>query len=346
MIVQELWFSLSRGSMRSTAPPTPSTMHRPLLLLLLFLATIPAAAQTPPRLSGTAFIDYQHRIDSPIDSLRGTGGFTFRRMFLTADFRPAEQFDARVRFNANSGTVDARGPVIYLIDLWLRWHYGGAHSVTFGIVPPPAYLTAEGYWGFRSLEKSLPDFGGIITTRDFGIRADGPVTAGSRLQYSAMFANNSNVSPETDRYKRVYGELRASLASRFSVVASVNHAGYGDHRRSQSTGHAGFGYVDGQWRLGAESYLQRVEYRTSTVTGVGASGWASAPLGSLWTAVGRYYYTRSASAVSPLVTHTAVAGLAYAPAATVRIIPNLLLTSREGDENRDLLGRLTVEVHL
>src|SRR5690606_2347475 len=89
------------------------------------------------------------------------------------------------------------------------WNYAGKHEATLGITPPPAVQVSEDeFWGYRSLERAVLKFQGVVPSRDFGIRLDGPIGSRSLLRYSVMLANNNARRPESDPYRRVYGQLR------------------------------------------------------------------------------------------------------------------------------------------
>ena len=141
-----------------------------------------------------------------------------------------------------------------------------------GITPPPAFEFAEGVWGYRSLEQTILDLQGVVESRDFGLRFDGPVTGDGTVRYAVMVANNRTVEPETDKSKRVYGQLAVRPSEQIAVVLGVDRARYEDERDHGTRVSAFGGYATEHFRVGLEGYGYWVEMEEAgTRTIVGAS---------------------------------------------------------------------------
>jgi hypothetical protein len=319
------------------------------LLAICFALSLTADisySQSPARVTGTGFFDYVHHFDSRVDSLRGHGGFTYRRLYLTADFAPASNVAARLRVNSDQGTLDARGPAVYMKDAWVRWTYAGDHRVWFGAMPPPMFQTGEGFWGYRSLERTLPDLARVAFSRDLGLRLDGPLTQDGTLRYGLMMGNNSDVRPSMTRYKRFYSELTASLTPTLNASLAANYVAHPDDRNRSTMVNGAVGYVRGGTRIGGEWYAQHIAFDVGGEVGYGLSAWAATSVATHTAIVGRYYLVSPASIAEVPITHTFIAGVAFSPNPSIRIIPNLHASVRDGESHQEIRGRLTVEVNM
>ncbi len=157
--------------------------------------------------------------------------FQFRRIYFTYDNDISEQFTTRFRLEADQAANASNGKIgSFVKDAYLRWKniFSGS-DLFFGIHPTPAYEISEAAWGYRSLEKTIMDLRGIVSSRDFGISLKGKLTDDGMVNYWLMLANNSGNSPETDKYKRYYvhlqlkptTNLQATLYADYKDVANV-----------------------------------------------------------------------------------------------------------------------------
>jgi hypothetical protein len=109
-------------------------------------------------------------------------------------------------------------------DAYIKWKniFAGSDLV-FGIQPPPAYEVSEAAWGYRSLEKTIMDARGIVSSRDQGISLHGKITSDGMINYWIMAANNSANSPETDKYKRYYAHLHFKPTANLQATVYVDY---------------------------------------------------------------------------------------------------------------------------
>jgi hypothetical protein len=323
--------------------------------VLLGLAGLvrPAAAQPEVRVGGLAYLDYYYQLASPDSARDGLHGFTFRRLYLTTDARLSSAFSARARLEANDAGLGDRGVVPFVKDLYLRWQSPGGHRLSLGITSPPAYDAFEDVWGYRSLEKTLMDLNGVIASRDFGLRAEGPLPVGrdGLLRYAAMVANNEGVFPENDAHKRAYARLEARPAEPVFLSLGGALASFPDARDTEGTLFAFAAYATDAWRLGAEGYLRSVGFEdTEADLGeAGVSVFGVVALAEGVEAVARFDRTREeafADGPDPVVAgyHSfALLGLSYAPIPSVHLAPNLRWARADGADESDLQARFTVD---
>jgi hypothetical protein len=320
---------------------------RPIFVVLSLIAVasvLEAKAQVEVEIGALAYIDYYYTLSSPVEEDDGLHGFTYRRLYLTTDFRLSEDFKGRARLEANDGTTGSKGPVPFVKDLYLTWNYAGDHSVTMGVAPPPAFEVTERIWSYRSLEKPILDFQGINDSRDFGIRINGPLVRG--IRYGAMVANNNAAKPETDPYKRGYVQLEFYPTDHLTFTLGADHAGFGeDGPVSGSTRLSVMaGYVGDRFAVGAEPYM----YVETAVVGddfesIGISLFGRVRFSPKWELVARTDRIREEQTSDRTESFTLL-GLAFRPNENVRIIPNLWFLDKNAIDEAEALARLTVDV--
>ncbi|MCX6120935.1 MAG: hypothetical protein NTX44_04905 [Ignavibacteriales bacterium] len=202
-----------------------------MVLILLGLST----AVGQGKFSGYMFGDYYYNVSrdagipsSNIASPAGTTAFQafqLRRMYFTYDNDISEQFTTRFRLEADQAANASNGKIgTFVKDAYIKWKniFSGSDLV-FGIQPPPAYEVSEAAWGYRSLEKTIMDLRGIVSSRDQGISLHGKITNDGMFNYWVMFANNSANSPETDKYKRYYAHIHIKPTVNFQGTLYVDY---------------------------------------------------------------------------------------------------------------------------
>lgn len=315
--------------------------HRVLGFLTMFFVFTggPAAFGQEVDLGGRAYLDYYYTLSTPDEARDGLHGFTYRRLYLTADFTLSDDFEGRARLEANEGTTGADGPVPYVKDLSLTWTYNGEHQATLGVTPPPAFEQAEDVWGYRSLEKTILDLQGIVSSRDFGLRLDGPLAADGAVRYAVMYANNSAVRPEEDKYKRLYGQVEVQ-AGELIFVAGADYAGY-PGPREQGLRLSGFGgYRGDRLQAGVEGYWYEDEQKER----LGGSLFGRVQVAPAWEVVARVDRGLVHRSESVPAQTFFLAGVAYRPHPNVALIPNVHFRSSDEDDVPRTRTRLTVEV--
>lgn len=294
---------------------------------------------------GRAFVDYFYQASSPDEQVEGLHGFQYRRLYLTTDFSLSNDLDGRARLEANDQTTGPKGPVPFVKDLYLRWHYWGRHSATLGVTKPPAFEISTEEWGYRSLEKTILDLQGVVDSRDFGLRLDGPLVRSGDVRYSLMYANNDGVRPETDNYKRVYGRISATPTYRLTVTAGADYTESGD-RVDHNARVSGFvGYTGRRTRFGLEAYGSRVvRSDTSDVDKFGASIYGVIQVARRWELIGRFDWNIDLIPGQDPIESLILTGVAYRPHPNVAFIPNLRAVNSDRFVDTDLQPRLTMDL--
>lgn len=233
----------------------------------------------------------------------------------------------------------------FIKDLYLRWTSNGGHAFRIGIIPVPHWEeTSEAVWAYRSLEATIMDVQGISASRDFGVRVDGPLVDGDRLNYSVMFGNNNGQRPEDDRGKRVYAGLHSRPGEHLVLGASFDYAGYTDLRESGITVHGFVGYEGERFSLGVEPFWSQIDFENeSDVSTVGISLFTHASVTETWRVVGRIDFSKVDAPLGDVSSILGIAGISYEPIRNVRLMPNLWISKIENQDKAEARGRFTFE---
>jgi len=357
-------------------------MKHIITVCLIFLAYSGIIAQNldKGKVSGEAFVEYFYNIsrDSAISKFPNTAlkgakdfnGFQFRRLTFTYDYDFSSEFLSRVRFEANQSSATGNTVNIFIKDLSLRWRniFDGSDLI-FGIQPPPSFEVSESYWQFRSLEETILDLRDIAASRDMGIALKGKIVDEGILSYWIMFANNSNLGPESDKFKRAYAHIN------IAPMKNVNITLYSDYRfrakitqantLNQSvlslnndiiTSAAFIGIKDEEYSFGVEGFLQmtRNGYSTlngnqmnfSNLNGFGISVFGNYEILDDINFLVRFDYYDPNSKSDYDSRNFFILGLSFLAEKNIRIIPNVLLETYEKNKSNafdpSVTGRLTV----
>lgn len=331
--------------------------------MLLFLSTVFAlllTAQDKPamKFSGLVFTDYFYNVarDTAIGSVTNAAnggpkdfnGFQIRRIFMTMDNEFSSVFSARLRMEATTGAP-------FIKDAYLKWKeiFSGSDLV-FGIQSPPSFEVSESFWGFRSVEKTIMDLRGMVSSRDFGVSLKGKLLSEANLNYWVLVANNSGVGAETDKYKRFYAhidlkateQLRATLYADYKMQSSINDptsttAPKKTLGNNVLTNALFVGYMEkGSYSVGAEAVYQMTAngyiHGAAPVSiedknALGLSLFGSYTMNPEATVFGRFDYfdANNASAAKGDARNFFVAGVQWTAEKNINIIPNILLETYE-----------------
>ncbi|MBT8400979.1 MAG: hypothetical protein KJO98_10930 [Rhodothermia bacterium] len=315
--------------------------------LVLCSTALPSLAQTTVSVSGLAYIDYEYVIASPFDDDEGQNGFGYRRLYLTSDFGISEDFSARARLEANDGSTTAQGkPSPFVKDLYLRWSdsFAKGHDLWIGISSPPSFTVAEKAWGFRSLEKTIQDRAGAVSSRDFGVAIRGPVTAQGTVRYGFMFANNNGERAESNKNKRIYGQLEFYPTDALVITLGGDYASFSGPRENAVNGNALVAYSADQFAAGVEGFYQQTAFAETDESAdlYGLSLFARANLNDNVTLIGRFDRVEMTDIGVEGSENFFIGGVAVRPHENVEFIPNVVISKFEEDDSSVVTGRVTL----
>ncbi|MBZ0199039.1 MAG: hypothetical protein K8H86_04165, partial [Ignavibacteriaceae bacterium] len=328
-----------------------------------------ALAQDKVKISGAAFGDYFYNIENSSIAKKDLNGFQFRRIFFTTDFAVADNFDSRFRLEADqsSNSLTTGGKLGVMVkDAYLKWKgiFDGSDLV-MGISPTPAFDASEAAWGYRTLEKTILDLDGIVSSRDFGIDLKGKLTGSGSVNYWVKIANNSGNAPETDKYKRIYGLLKFKLSENLQATVYADFTFKADKldafdnqgkSNNQVVGSAFLGYKQNEdFSIGVEAFATTIQNNFTksaaealqNQTGIGFSVWGWGALSETIKLVGRFDNYDPNSNYDADGTSFFMAGVDYKAAKNVSVIPNVQFFNYQakdasGKTKKDLTARVTL----
>ena len=202
-------------------------------MALLSLTSILYPQDKPaPKISGYMFGDYFYNVarDTGISSLsnvatggkKDLNGFQFRRIYLTFDGDISPVLTSRFRIEGTTGAP-------FIKDAYIKWKkiFNGTDLI-FGLQPMPAVEISESIWKYRSLEKTILDLQGIVSSRDLSVGLKGRLNEQGTADYWVAYGNNSGTGAETDKYKRVYASVSLKPSEKMIVAL------YGDYKMNSN----------------------------------------------------------------------------------------------------------------
>lgn len=333
-----------------------------LILLVTISHSLSAQEKSLPKFSGLMFGDYFYNIDQRDTTKKDINGFQFRRIYLTTDFAVSENFDARFRLEADqsAGSLTSGGRVGVMVkDAYLKWKniFNGT-DMLFGISPTPAFDVSEAAWGYRSLEKTILDFNGIVSSRDFGADLKGKLTESGLVKYWLKIGNNSGNSPEANKHKRYYGLLQ------FSPITNFQFTVYGDYAsnpkksdptnkqlksNSAAVGALFLNYFEkDKYSLGVETFLKSQQNNFSKAgsalksqSGFGVSLFAWVAASDLIRIVGRFDNFDPNTDLDKDGTNLILGAIDFRVDKNVSIMPNVEAVTYQSKGANDVIGRVT-----
>lgn len=310
------------------------------------------------KFSGLMFGDVFYNADAINPANKDLNGFQFRRIYITTDYTINEQFSTRFRMESSISNGSNIG--VFVKDAWLKWKDIFKGSDLFvGMSPTPAFEASEGAWGYRSLEKTIMDYFGIVSSRDIGIDLKGKLDESGVAKYWFKIGDGSGNKPETDKYKRYYAQLQFTPGSKFMITVYGDYAAHapkldtfdGQMKNNPAFVAAGFiNYKQGKtFALGVEGFIksQQNNFATTgvleTQSGVGFSFWAKASLSDNVGIVGRYdtYDPNTNSAVTNDKQSLILGAVDFKVAPKVSIMPGFEVHTLQGTADKDVTPRVT-----
>jgi hypothetical protein len=357
-------------------------------LFLLFCFLTPCFSEEgepvklPYRFSGYVFGDYFYNItrdkdasdfsDVTLGGEEDLNGFIIRRIYFTLDTDISEEFAARFRLESSATDILPNGKTtVFVKDAYLQWKQAFALSdFYFGIHPTPAFEVSETAWRYRSLEKTIMDLRGIVTSRDIGVSLKGKLTSSGKYNYWVAFGNGSGNVPETDEFKRVYLHFHWKPGRKFQLTAyqdfrflpdipdpntadgelsqdSFTTAWFLNYGSSEKYGLGYEGFFTHQkngTQLGSSSPIT-VDEKTTT----GHSVWAWYDFNALVGVVGRYdYFDRNSHfGVTGDARDLIIGSIVLRPHEKVWVMPNVFYeTYQDAPDGRSFDGALTARITL
>ena len=317
-------------------------MQKMMALGVLILGWVFAARAEGGKLKGYMFGDYYYVLaadEADVKQPHKRNAFRFRRVYFTYQKDIATDFAVRFRLEAkDAGFGEDAKMEPFLKHGYLQWKQGlGDADIYLGLSGTPTWAVAEKVWGYRSVAKTVLDWNKFGSSADLGAALKG---AAGQLRYHLMVGNGPGQKPEDDHGKKFYGSLSFKAADRLVLE------GYADFNarpagRNERTFKGFVGWQGAKGKAGLEVFSRTHERAGDSdedhvITGVSAFG--SLPLSAAFKGFGRVdAVARDAEDTTDWLF---IAGLDYSAAATVHLMPNVLIESPDG-RDANVQGRLT-----
>ncbi len=358
-------------------------MKRGILFLAAAILLGTSGLRAQGKFSGYMFGDYFYNIardtafshanlpNSALTGAKGDQAFQFRRIYFTYDNDISERFTARFRLEADQAANTSNGKIGVMVkDAYLRWkNVFKWNDLVFGLQPTADIDIVETAWGYRSLEKTIVDLRGIVSSRDLGLALKGKTDEAGIFSYWVLVGNGNGNAPENDKYKRFYLTAVVKPIKNLQVMAYADYGARANINDKFSTSvpkatiangtmtyHAFVGYAEpDKYSVGLEGFMTSTANGLSTTTAYkskpsqGISAWASVNFQPDLALVGRYdfYDPNSDSDYKGDARNYFLGAFVWKPDKNVSIMPNVQIETYEAVPNgptfeTSVTGRLTL----
>jgi hypothetical protein len=197
------------------------------------------------RIWGTVFADYFFKSHADSNARGGADQYTgipqnrnafqFRRIYLGYDYNIDKKFSVELLLASEDNFPAGNPPTsttpsgdqllnnkqsFYIKNANLRWKqiWKGTDLVLGEMATPAFSLLSEKVWAYRSLEKTIIDIR-KTPSYDLGAALQGFFDpANKNFGYNVMIGNGAGAKPESDSYKRFYGDIFAYALDKKLVI--------------------------------------------------------------------------------------------------------------------------------
>ncbi|MBI4947830.1 MAG: hypothetical protein HY840_15680 [Bacteroidetes bacterium] len=287
-----------------------------------------------------------------------SNAFEFRRVYLGYNYDISEKFSSEFLLSYEGQTLsDNATRTVFIKAANIRWKKILPNTdLIFGQSATPAFATTtEKIWAYRSVEKTIMDMRGIVSSNDLGLALQSKLISNDKTEVGLhlMVGNGTAQKLEFDRFKKIYGGVYALVMNKKILIDL-----YGDYNRDQNdpyhkskiTMKAAFAYTSDMITAGVELYNQTQEHYaikadsatgkkdTANVMSFGASVFVKGriikdKLGYFARydmynpdntfGADKYYFSGGLPNTESFIT----AGLDYTPVKNVHIMPNIWYNS-------------------
>ncbi len=200
-----------------------------ILLILVIIVSLNQTGFSQGTIKGLMFSDYFYAVNHHDKTIQGNHGFWFRRIYLTYNNDLSEKIKMRLRLEMKSaGDFISKSKLTPIVkDAYLSYSMR-RHNFKFGIIPTPTEMNIVDYWGYRAVEKTPFDLHKFSPTRDFGFSLSGTLDQKEKISYLIMYGNGASVGSETNRGKKLYGQIG------FKPNPNLYIEAYGDYEKQDN----------------------------------------------------------------------------------------------------------------
>jgi hypothetical protein len=306
------------------------------------------------KINSQVFVDYYYVVssdtatysDTPIKnvSLQGaenTNAFKVRRIFLGYEYNFSPKISAMVRMESDETSLTDNGKsAFFMKDAYLKWNFIEGNTLIFGFQPTISFELSEKYWGHRFIDKTHLDLRNVVASRDLGVSLRGNVNDG-KLRYNLMVGNNNSHKPESDRFKRIYGNVELKPMENGPEISVFADYAFKDKKNGKNVSEfntGGFvGYKMGKFTAGIEAFYKIapnsyfITSDTTAIKGLGISLFGIANITDKIGAFGRFdiFNPNTNSNAKGDSRNYIAAGIDFKPMSNIIISPNVLMETYE-----------------
>ncbi len=260
-------------------------------------------------------------------------GFQLRRLHFFYDYVISKEFSTRFQLEGNNKTLEPGGRQgLFVKTAYAEWkNIVPASSLLIGLVPTPTWLSVEGIWGYRSVEKTITDFRNLGSGSDMGVLLHGEIPSTLPMNYAIMIGNGNAQKPENNKYKKYYALLCANPIQKFSIETYVDYEP-GINNSDHTTWKAFLSYQENFVMIGAE-ILEQVQKNQDALHAdcatFGLSFFSWYRFSEQCKVFGRidYYDPNRFSLNSGFYEQFVSLGLDYMPVNDIHIMPNIWINT-------------------
>lgn len=305
-------------------------------LLVGILAPTPTRA-AEGKISGYMFGDYYYNVSGPAEK---QNGFQFRRIYFTYDLKWSEKITGRFRLEANDAGFGKKERMVpYVKESSVTWKQANG-SLSAGLVPSLTWGFQEKIWGYRPIEKTIMDLHGKGTAVDLGISWTRKLGASASL--SLLVGNGNGTAAETDNDKKIALQGLCKLGGLDAKVYADMQTQKGG---ADQTTLAGFVGKSGEGFHGGFEGYYRIDKKAvagEDMKGFGVSLYGARPVGEGKKIVARADLYEPNSDADKDQETLLIAGLDWALAKDLHLIPNVLVTLyQDSSKDTQIVPRIT-----
>jgi hypothetical protein len=207
--------------------------------------------------------------------LKNYNAFAFRRIYLGYDYNISEHFSAEFLLTHESDVVDPSGDrSMYIKAANIRWkNIVTNNDLVLGQMSTPVFaLMSEKIWGYRNIEKTVADMRGFASSNDLGIAWQGKLNSKGNVGYNFMIGNGTAQKLETDKYKKLYGEIYVKLLDQKLILDLTSDYEKSSSTQSKSTIKGFVAFQTSPVTVGVEVVTQTQKaYSTDSISGSNVS---------------------------------------------------------------------------
>ena len=276
--------------------------------------------------SGKSYID-----GNGVPITKDLNGAQIRRIYFQLDNDLSIKYSTRFRLEADSKELTSGGKIgVFVKAAYLQakdWIPRG--NAFIGMANTPTFENSEEFWGYRSVEKTITDFRGLVSSSDLGVLLKGYLDGGHKIGYSGMLGTDTFQRPENNRQKRAYLAIPLRPIEDLRIEPYVDYewirTNTGEHDKALYKIFAGYEFK--RMAIGGEAFKQVVHGSNTSLAytyPVGYSVFARFAGTAKLHAYARYdKFQPNTKGANRVDQSLYIAGLDWEPYKDVHLMPNI-----------------------